>query len=69
AGAPVSGERADFERDLPSRESPNATVRRLRGRGSVELIEYPTRRNGYRLVFEIDDNRGGGDDYVVEAGW
>jgi hypothetical protein len=69
SGAPVAGERAEFERALPNREFPNAGVRRLRGRGDVEIVEYPSRRNGYRLVFEIDDRRGGGDDYVVEVGW
>jgi len=68
-GAPVAGERADFERPLPSRPTPNLTVRRLRGRGSVEILEFPSDRNGYRLVFEIYDNRGGADDYVVEVGW
>jgi hypothetical protein len=69
SGAPVSGERADFYRDLPRRENSDATVRRLRGRGRLELIESPSRRNGYRLVFEIDDHQGGAENYEVEAGW
>ena len=68
-GAPVSGERANFYRDLPARDNQFATVRRLRGRGRVELVEYPSRRNGYRLVFEIDDGSGGAGDYEVEVGW
>ncbi len=69
AGAPVDTGRTDFDRPLPNRPSPNATVRRLRGRGGVEIVEYPSQRNGYRLVFEIADTRGGADDYVVEVAW
>ena len=68
-GAPVTAERARFDRDLPARENKFATVRRLRGRGRVELVEYPSRRNGYRLVFEIDDGGGGAGDYEVEVSW
>ncbi len=69
AGAPVENENARFERALPARPGPNATVRRLRGRGSVEILEYPSARNGYRLVFEIHDERGGAGDYEIEVGW
>ena len=68
-GAPVENERADFFRDLPRRDNDAATVRRVRGRGRVELVEYPSRRNGYKLVFEIDDGSGGAADYEIEAGW
>jgi hypothetical protein len=68
-GAPVASERADFARSLPARDNPNTTVRRLRGRGRVEIVEYPSRRNGYRLIFEIDDSGGGADHYEVEVGW
>ena len=69
SGGPVSAGRASFYRDLPARDNQFATVRRLRGRGRVELVEYPGRRNGYRLVFEIDDGSGGAGDYEVEVGW
>ncbi len=69
SGAPVDGERFHFERALPNREFPNATVRKRDGRGRVEIVEFPSRRNGFRLVFEIDDRSGGGDRYVVEVGW
>jgi hypothetical protein len=69
SGAPVLNERADFQRALPARDNPNATIRRLRGRGRVEIVEYPSSRNGYRLVFEIDDSGGGAADYQVEVGW
>jgi hypothetical protein len=69
SGAPVARERADFDRALPARDEPNASVRRLRGRGRVEIVEYPSRRNGYRLIFEIHDSGGGAADYEVEVLW
>jgi hypothetical protein len=69
SGAPVEEEQAHFLRPLPARNLPEATVRKIRGRGRVEIIEYPSARNGYRLVFEIEDSRGGSDRYEVEVGW
>lgn len=69
SGGPVVRAQASFMRELPARDNQFATVRRLRGRGRVELVEYPSRRNGYRLVFEIDDSSGGAADYEVEVGW
>jgi hypothetical protein len=67
-GGPVMGERTNFLRSLP-RRAPNAAVRRVRGRGRVELLEFPSERNGNRLVFEIRDGDGGSDNYEVEVSW
>jgi hypothetical protein len=69
SGQPLQGERAQFQRALPNRNNPNATVRKTDGRGRVEIVEYPSNRNGHRLVFEIDDRDGGADNYTVEVGW
>ena len=69
SGSATTGERALFDRPLPAQGAQNATVRKLRGRGRVEMIEYPSDRNGHRLVFEVDDSEGGADDYEVEIGW
>jgi hypothetical protein len=69
AGAPVQGEQFSFEQPLPSRSAPNAAVRKLRGRGRVEIVEFPSSRNSHRLVFEVRDSSGGADNYVVEVGW
>ena len=69
AGAPVSDERAIFDRTLPSYEGLNPAVAKRRGRGRVELVEYPSRRNNYRLVFTVEDDKGGSDLYEVEVGW
>jgi len=69
SGAPLEREQAQFSRSLPSRDLPQATVRKLRGRGRVEIVEFPSARNGYRLVFEISDPRGGSDFYEIEVAW
>lgn len=69
SGGPVEGERATFDRPLAPRANSSVTVRRLRGRGRVEIVEYPTARNNFRIVFEIEDGRGGSDHYDVEVGW
>lgn len=69
AGMPASAERAVFSRPLPARGSLSPTIKRLHGRGRVEVVEYPSNRNGYRLVFEIEDKDGGSDNYEVEVSW
>jgi hypothetical protein len=68
-GQPLEAERSEFVRELPRRDSTSATVRRVRGRGRVELVEFPTRVNGYKLVFQIDDSQGGAGDYEIEVAW
>ncbi len=69
AGAPVSDERAIFDRALPNYEGLQPVVTKRRGRGRVELIEFPSRRNNYRLIFTVDDDKGGSDAYEVEVSW
>jgi hypothetical protein len=69
AGAPVTDERATFDRYLPAYEGLTPTVTKRRGRGKVELVEFPSRRNNYRIVFTVDDDKGGSDAYEVEIGW
>jgi hypothetical protein len=68
-GGAVRDERVQFVRPLPNAQAPNATVRKVRGRGRVEIVDFPSRGNGYRLVFEINDSSGGADFYEVEVGW
>lgn len=69
SGIPVRGADARFERDLPARESNRISLRKHRGRGRVDIIEYPSKKNGYRLIFEISDSGSGSDEYEVEVGW
>ena len=47
----------------------NLEVRKQRGRGAVEVVEYPSNSNGYRLVFEIRDPGPAADDYEIEVSW
>lgn len=68
-GAPVGEERFRAERPLPSTQLPNLAVRKLRGRGRVEIVEFPSNRNGGHLIFEVRDDAGGSDLYEVEIGW
>lgn len=68
-GPPVSTERAVFERPLPARSDLRPAIRKRQGRGTVEIIEYPTKDNGFQLVFEIRDSGGGSDMYEVEVSW
>jgi Zn/Cd-binding protein ZinT len=35
----------------------------------VNIVEYPSGRNGFRFVFEINDTDGGADNYEVEVVW
>jgi hypothetical protein len=69
SGTPVTSDNASFKRALARQPAPNATVRRVRGRGEVYIVEYPSGRNGFRLVFEINDTDGGADNYEVEVVW
>jgi hypothetical protein len=68
-GAAVEAERISFVRPLPREPLPNASIKKLRGRGRVEIVEFPSPRNSWRLVFEINDSSGGADNYEVEVGW
>jgi hypothetical protein len=67
--APISGERVDFLRSLPSRSDLKPAVKKLNGRGRVEIVEYPTEKNNYRLVFEISDSETGPSPYTIELDW
>lgn len=45
------------------------TVRRLRGRNDVYVVEQPSRRNDYKGAVRITDSRGGDDDSEIEISW
>jgi hypothetical protein len=65
-GAPITDEHSDTLRPLPARTDLTPVIKRLRGRGRVSIIESPSEKNNYRLVFEIDDPEPGSDFYEVE---
>jgi hypothetical protein len=68
-GARVAGEHAEIFRPLPSRSGLMPKIRKVRGRGEVNIVETPSEQNSYRLIFEIDDPQAGADDYEIEIDW
>lgn len=59
---------ANFQNALPRRPV-NVSVRTIEGRGTVRVIQQPSRLNGFSAVIEINDPRGGSDRYAFEAEW
>jgi hypothetical protein len=68
SGQPARNVRVDFASPLPA-VPVHVDIQRRQGRDEVRLIQRPDSSNGYRLVFEIDDESGGQDDYEVEIKW
>ncbi len=60
--------RVRMNNGLP-RESGTLVVEVDEGRGSIGVIEQPSRRNGYQAVIRIQDPRGGADRYRLTAYW
>ena len=69
SGARIIGEHAEVFRPLPAQSDVMPSIRKLQGRGQVAIIESPSEKNGFRLVFEIDDQEPGADDYEIELDW
>jgi hypothetical protein len=68
-GQPIRGERSQMLRPLPARSDLAPAIQKLNGRGRVAIVESPSEKNNYRLVFEIDDPEPGSDNYEVELDW
>src|SRR5258708_3424755 len=68
-GRPVVEENARFDRPLPARSDLSPSVKKRQGRGNVDIIEVPSKGNGYQLVFEVRDSGNGSDFYEVEVTW
>ena len=68
-GERITGEHAEVFRPLPARSDLMVSIRKLQGRGQVSIVESPSEKNNYRLVFEIDDPEPGADDYEIELDW
>jgi len=61
---------ADFrlERALPA-EAVTVSVRKIRGRGRVEVLEQPSRENNFTARILIEDRKSGSDRYEIEVFW
>lgn len=54
-GGSVTGERAEFFKTLPASSDLKPAIKRLEGAAAAEIVETPSEKNNYRLVFEIKD--------------
>ena len=68
-GAPLRGEHSEILRPLPARADLMPAIRKLQGRGRAAIIETPSEKNSYSLIFEIDDPDPGADYYEIELDW
>ncbi len=67
-GQGVREVRAEFTSSLPESDVP-VSLRKLDGRGDVELIQVPDADNGYTAIVRIEDDKGGSDNYEFELRW
>ncbi len=67
-GRGIQERRARFTEPLPERDLA-VSLRKIDGRGRVELLETPSAGNGYKAVVRIDDPKGGSDIYQFELTW
>lgn len=68
-GAPITSERVDFLRPMPARGDVVPVIKKLSGAGRVEISEYPSQKNNYRLVFEITNSETSPSRYEIEVDW
>jgi hypothetical protein len=68
AGQPVSGEYFTINGYLASRPG-SVTVRKIRGRGNVSVLQQPSWQNDFTAVIQVFDSGGGADDYQLEISW
>ncbi|MCI0665769.1 MAG: hypothetical protein L0220_32330, partial [Acidobacteria bacterium] len=68
SGQPITDENYRFFQSLPF-ERRSVTVRKLNGRGTVRVIQQPSRENGFSAAILIEDPAGGADRYEIEVEW
>lgn len=68
SGPPVTAERTIFDRPLPARSDLRPVLTKRQGQGAVELLESPSSRNGYELVF-IVHGATTPEPYEIEVAW
>jgi hypothetical protein len=69
SGPNWGGERYNFTSPLPSRRNIRVEVNKLRGRGTVRVIQQPSRDNDFTAVIQILDPNGGAGDYELDISW
>ena len=68
SGQDVRNMKFEFEGSLPEREV-TVSVKKGKGRGTVQILEQPSRMNGYQAVVRIQDPKGGSDEYQFQLSW
>ena len=68
SGTPYNDGTVGLTEPLPNR-SVNVSVRKLRGRGEVRVIQQPNRSNDYTAIIQIRDGSRGADNYDLEITW
>lgn len=68
-GRPIRDAGSEFSRPLPRTELTRVEVEKKDGRGRVELLEEPSRRNGYTARIRVEDRQGGEDRYHIRILW
>lgn len=69
AGQPVKVERFRFTQPLPSRGQISISVEKKDGRGTVELVQSPSRDNAFTARIRVSDPQGGSDRYHWILTW
>lgn len=69
SGAAVSDVRSRLNGGALPRTDGNVRLSGSGGRGTVQVIQQPSRSNGYTAVIRITDNRGGIGRYDFQASW
>ena len=69
SGRPIRDAGSQYSSPLPRTEFSRFDVQRIDGRGKVELLEEPSRRNGYSARIRVEDRSGGEDRYHVRITW
>jgi hypothetical protein len=67
-GLPATGTSFNFTTSLPRRNI-DVQVRRLNGRGSVDVIQQPSRNNNFTAIVRVLDTKGGSAEYEFELAW
>ncbi|MBN2431239.1 MAG: hypothetical protein JXQ27_07180 [Acidobacteria bacterium] len=65
---PIMGMTHTFSAPLP-RRALTVGLNLIEGRGSVTIVEQPSRSNNYAVVIDIHDPKGGADNYEFEIYW
>jgi hypothetical protein len=67
-GTQVMNPYSNFTSPLP-RQAVMVELKKLKGRGTVEVIQQPARSNDFTAVIQILDPKGGADEYEFEIVW